>query len=62
MSVGAPFIAFTFGAVVNKRRKIYRKLLMKNLKKDTEVEMYIMNIISLVEERGTLLVKFFLIP
>jgi PAS domain S-box-containing protein len=51
LSFGSPFIAFTVAAIVNKRRKIYRKLNLKSLNKDTEVEMYITNIISLVEDR-----------
>jgi len=55
LATGAPFISFTFVALVSKRRKIYRKLSLKNLKKDIEVEMYIVNIIDLIEDRGRVL-------
>jgi len=48
----APFASYSYISFVRRRPKVYRKLKMKNLTKDSEIEMYIINCINLIEGRG----------
>jgi len=47
----APFTSYSYISMVRRRPKVYRKLKMKNLTKDSEIEMYILNCINLIEGR-----------
>jgi PAS domain S-box-containing protein len=47
----APFTSYSYISLVRRRPKVYRKLKMKNLTKDSEIEMYIINCINLIEGR-----------
>jgi hypothetical protein len=51
---GAPFAAYAAITIIGTRPVAFRKVIVKNLNKDGDVEMYLNTIFNLIEKRGNI--------